>query len=875
MSAPRKTPRGWWIALAFVVASVLLAMFFAAPARAASPPAGTAIGNQASATYSDASLTVRTVTSNTVTTIVQQVASFTLTANGTKNASLGGLVSFPHTLTNTGNGNDSFTLGTSNTGGFSFTAVVLYADANGDGVPDNAIPITSTGTLASGAVFKFVAVGAVPPTVVATQTNTLTITATSVLTPGLSATNTDTTTATNKAVVYVTKAVDVIAGLPGTGPRTFTLTYTNVGNLTATNVTLTDLLPAGFTYVANSARWSGTGTTVLTDANAADSQSGVVYDWNVSAAGRVTAVIASVPPGTSGTLLFQVNVASGLAPGANSATQNTASYAYNDGSSNIAASPTNTVQFIVLANAAVGLTGATVASATQGSTVSFTNTVTDNGTGTDSFDMSFGAGNFPAGTTFSFFRADGATPLVDSNGNGTPDTGPVAAGASINVIVKAFLPPNATGGPYTQALSATSFTDATKTASASDVLTAITASTVDLTANTAGSGSPGFGPGPEGSAVVTNTAASASTTRFTLVVSNTSGIADTYNLQASTTSSFGAITLPTGWLVVFKDSTGAVLTNTGIVNAGATRTVYADVTIPPGTASGTSEIYFRALSPTSGAVDRLHAAVQVSAARGIVLTPSHTGQAYPGGSVVYVMTVANTGNVLEGDASASTVLLATTDTQSGFTSSIYWDKNQNGVLDSGDPVVSSLADLSGGSGGASTAAGLDPGERATLFLKVYAPSGAALGSADTTTITATTTGTIGGVAAPSAASATAVTTVIAGQLQLVKLQALDAACDGTADTAYAPTQITTGATPGACIRYQVTATNVGIADVTSVVINDTTPAGTTYHGTVAAAVTVGSVTPPTAGQAGTVQATIGTLAPGATAVLTFGVRIDP
>src|SRR5947207_10038955 len=72
--------------------------------------AGTSIGNQASATYTDSSSTSRTATSNVVTTIVQQVASLTLTANGSKTASPGSPVFYPHTLTNTGNGSDSFTL---------------------------------------------------------------------------------------------------------------------------------------------------------------------------------------------------------------------------------------------------------------------------------------------------------------------------------------------------------------------------------------------------------------------------------------------------------------------------------------------------------------------------------------------------------------------------------------------------------------------------------------------------------------------------------------------------------------------------------------------------------------------------------------------
>src|SRR5262245_2998259 len=76
----------------------------------AAPPAGTTIGNAASATYLDASSTSRTVTSNVVTTIVQQVASFTLTADGVRTAAPGGQGVFPHTLTNTGNGADAFDL---------------------------------------------------------------------------------------------------------------------------------------------------------------------------------------------------------------------------------------------------------------------------------------------------------------------------------------------------------------------------------------------------------------------------------------------------------------------------------------------------------------------------------------------------------------------------------------------------------------------------------------------------------------------------------------------------------------------------------------------------------------------------------------------
>jgi uncharacterized repeat protein (TIGR01451 family) len=47
----------------------------------------------------------------------------------------------------------------------------------------------------------------------------------------------------------------------------YSLAYQNTGNTTATNVTITDVLPAGLTYVPGSATVNGT---VLTDASDTD-----------------------------------------------------------------------------------------------------------------------------------------------------------------------------------------------------------------------------------------------------------------------------------------------------------------------------------------------------------------------------------------------------------------------------------------------------------------------------------------------------------------------------------------------------------------------------------------------------------------------------
>lgn len=859
--------------LFLVLMLVLSALCWHATAWAA-PAAGTQIGNQASATYSDSSLTTRTVTSNTVTTVVQQVASLTLAADGARTVTPGGQVSYPHALINTGNGTDSFMLSSSITSGFAFSGVTFYADVNGDGVADNATPVTGTGAIPAGASFRFVAVGNVPGTASAGSTNVLSIAAASTFTPAVTTSNTDTTTVTSNAVINVTKAIDVGSGAAG-ATRTFTLTYTNTGNSVASNLTLADALPSGMSYVAASARWSTTGSTVLTDASNTDNQGGIIYDFGVTVPNRVTAVIASVGAGVTGTLTFQVTINSGLAPGANAATANTATYTYNDGSGNVGPVNTNTVQFTINQTGGVTLSGATVASASQGGTVAFSNTLTNTGNGSDSFDIAIGTATFPAGTTFVLYQRDGVTPMVDTNGNGTPDTGPVAAGASYAVVLKATLPTGATGGPYTVQKSATSNFNPGNSATATDTLSAITVNTVDLTANSTGAAAPGFGAGPEVAAVVTNQTAPGSTTRFTLYLSNASGVADTFDLQASTDATFATRTLPAGWSVTFRDANGAVISNTGVIAAGGSAQVFADVTLPAGYAAGAVDLYFRSVSPTSGAADRLHAAVSVSTVRSVTLTPNNSGQIYAGGSVVYSHTIANAGNVLEGDGTVSTVALAVVNSAAGFSAVVYWDSNNNGVLDSTDPAITNLAVLTGGSNGASTAAGLSPGERATLFVKVFSPGSATAGAADNATLTATVSGVIGGVAAPAAAVASDGTTVVAGQVSLVKVQALDAACDGTPDTAYSSINISSGAIPGACIRYQITATNVGTANVTLVVVSDATPANTVYTATVAAATTAGSVSAPADGAAGTIQASLGTLAPGQSAVISFGVKINP
>jgi len=873
----------------FLLMTLLLvgAVLLAPGSASAQTAAGTAIGNQASATYTDSSSVSRTATSNVVTTIVQQVASLTLTANGAKTASPGSPVFYPHTLINTGNGSDSFTLtlAPAQSGAFTLTGTHIYIDANGDGIPDNFTDLTGTQvTVAPGAAnaFKFVITGTVPPSATAGQTNNFSVTATSVFDNTKAASDTDTTTATSNAVINLSKSMSANSGASPSGPYTVTLTYTNSGNNTATTINVGDALPAGMTYVAGSGRWSVTGATVLTDAtgDVQPAAGSPHIDYSVTG-NTVTAIVDQVAAGVSGQITFQVNIASGVAP---SVLTNTATISYNDGSGTTVNGSSNGYNFTVRQSASVTISDTGVAandndgtingidtinSAAQGATVTFTDVVTNTGNGTDTFNITIPSNTFPAGTVFTLYKSDGVTPLIDTNGDSIPDTGPLAAGASYTVIVKAGLPAGATGGPFNATATATSTAvgalNAGANASMIDRLVAITTNTVDLT-NNAALGSPGVlgtGPGPEASPVVNNATNPGTTTTFTLYVNNTSGasVADSYDLLASSTTTFGSSsTLPAGWTVVFHSSNGSdctaanlgsVISNTGVVNGGTAKLVCAVVSIPPNYAAGAQAVYFQSKSPTSGALDQIHDQVTVNTIHSVTLTPNGNNQIFPGGSVVYTHSLTNNGNVAEAITFTNPI---TSDSLAGWSSVLYQDTNLNGVLDAADQAVST-----------STTFTLNPGQSVTMFVKVTAPSGAAVGAIDTTTPRAGYNATF--------ATAQDQSTVIAGQLRLLKEQSLDATCSGVPGT-FVQSNITTGAVPGACVIYRLTATNSGTANITSVVVSDATPAFTVYNNNPPASTTVGTISAPANGTAGTISATVGTLTPSQSAVIIFAVKIQ-
>ena len=211
---------------------------------AAAPPAGSKIGNQASATYVNASGDTISVTSNKVETIVQQIAGLTLVTDNTEEVAPGGKVFLPHTITNEGNGTDSYALTAvdADTGGIAFSNITIFPDANFDGVADSTTPINVTPVLAAGEAFGFVIEATVPGT--ATGTDTINVDAVSQFdgnvltsaggTAGGTRTNIDTVTVSTGAITEIVKAMtvtDTVAdGVTGPGDTvTITLTYSSTG----------------------------------------------------------------------------------------------------------------------------------------------------------------------------------------------------------------------------------------------------------------------------------------------------------------------------------------------------------------------------------------------------------------------------------------------------------------------------------------------------------------------------------------------------------------------------------------------------------------------------------------------------------------------
>ncbi|NUN70135.1 MAG: DUF11 domain-containing protein [Bacteroidetes bacterium] len=291
-------------------------------AFAAGTPAGTEIKNVAKMTYKDLSgASFDTLYSDTAKTTVQQIAGVTLTPTGSLQYSSDSMwVYFPHTVTNTGNGTDSYNLISADSA--SWVNNVVF-DADGDGVWDTGetTPVTSISNLMADSTYKIIVRLFVPNGTVSSLLDTIRTTVTSTyVDPGPNAYPTQSawvrdSIRTRVTQISLSKTNDNGNPIPGDTIE-YTIDYTNNGTGTGEGATLYDTLDANVTYLPGSINVvSGGGTAAFSG-----SPNRIVWS-NIGNAGDIYG-------GMTGQLKFKVTVNANVPAG--TTLSNTAYLVYTD-----------------------------------------------------------------------------------------------------------------------------------------------------------------------------------------------------------------------------------------------------------------------------------------------------------------------------------------------------------------------------------------------------------------------------------------------------------------------------------------------------------------------------------------------------------------
>lgn len=956
-----------------VSASVMgLGLVLAAGQTLALTPAGTDINNRATVTYEDANGNSYSAQSNESTVTVAEVYAATLVDDGAKAGAPGETVYFPHTLKNTGNAQDTFTIGaTDDDSGDTYT---VYLDENGNGVPDaGENPVTSY-SLNAGEQAELVVAVTVPSNAGATDIIESTLTVSSdnggeVVDDGA---NDDSTNGTNNDVVTV--STDAVLQLSKTAVPDFTdntITYTlqvkNNGGRAAEDVDIFDPIPANATFaeiVSVNGLLASSGDQWLDSTGALQSlphsyagipdladvtePAGVDLDGNGATGETVKGISfrdATMGVNTTVTVVYKVDFDGTLASG--TPIRNTfAAEGDLDGDGNTDdPSTSNTTTTTIQQVYAVDATDTGDAadddaalndiakqdSANSGAVVSFANVVSNDGNGSDVFDLTIdndaggsydeinGVGvvpvdakQFPAGTLFTFWNETNNTQLTDTNGNGAPDTGSIASGSDRRITVRAQLPAGFSGtGPFVATMVATSFGDNSVNDDKLEVLDEIVAPAVDLANSfTADLTDAGIDADAFNAATPTTTTdvAVGGVATFPLFVANNSGNAQSFTLGAD---------LPAGWAVTFREvgvdtnadgtadntsNAGNVVTATPNLPAGAVYQYEAQVQVSSQVAQALSSfdgtvassglddvdgntdgdgdypVYFTVVSTSDGSInDEKLDAVDVIANRNVSVTPDGAGQVQPGGNIDYTHVIANGGNTTEAVEITGVNSLAGNG----------WNNNtQLFVIGSGWVQLENLQDgpnqLRTPNGntitveidntGSNPLVTLEPGERLDVLVTVFAPSNAPAGTVDTYTLTASN--------ANVSDTGTDTTEVVIGQVRLDKQAAIDTDCDcagGTwpaiDDVGFAAVQSNQVA-PGECVVWQLTATNEGATSANEVVITDEQTEFTSNLVANEAVIASGGTAPADTSGLPVVEWEIGTLVPGDSATAQFCVEVN-
>lgn len=317
-----------------LLAGAVAGCVFASPAWAGGTPAGTTVSNTATATYETPDGKETSVTSNTVELKVDELLNVTVASGDPGDVSaLPGATNrvLKFTVTNSGNGNEAFALvADDELGGDDFdpTATSIVLDTNGNGAYDAGVDTTyvagsnDPALAADGNITVFV-LASIPAGAADAQRGGISLSATAKTgsgNPGTVFAGAGTngsnavvgaTRATagdegyfkvSNATVSLTKSATVLDPFGGTtqvpgAVITYTIIASVSGSGTLGNVRISDPVPAGSTYEANSIKLNGA---ALTDA--ADTDAGRF------ASSAISVSLGTVAAGSTNTVTFKVKI---------------------------------------------------------------------------------------------------------------------------------------------------------------------------------------------------------------------------------------------------------------------------------------------------------------------------------------------------------------------------------------------------------------------------------------------------------------------------------------------------------------------------------------------------------------------------------------
>jgi uncharacterized membrane protein len=817
------------LALPLLLVALLLMV---TSAFAQTTPAGTQIRNRASATYEDLSGNTFTSVSNEVITIVLPVYGISILPDDSgetppvtpalaQNAIGGQTVYYSYTLTNTGNDTDSYSIvplldAVNTTMTLALANISVYHDVNSNGLVDGGEPAISVGgapgvfgPLAANASVSLIVTYAVPGTAAAGDVAYVGVQGTSVGDGAqVDTRNYHLTTVVNDAVMtallagapaFVVEGDQIAYTFSGTNTGTNTANGVNVASVGLTGVLMYDVIPINpasgnpLPIFGAPTGFPAGGTVLYLPSGSSTAGSPETWTWSTTAAAGDIAVAyitnGGVVSGQAYGFSYQVTVPVGMTPGV---LNNTASLAYIDNNGvtpdpTVVTSNNAPVTVGTLANVLIGPAGSpgagtppnfnddvqSVATAYANTSVNYTNTIRNDGNANDAINVALdGSSTIPGSWAVIFYRSDGVTPLSDSDFDGLDDVGPLAPGATIDIVVRVIIPGSqGAGGPFDAVVRAQSANTPAETNLTTDRILQVLPATVDI-------GNYDGVAGTTNSTPLNQNTDPATSVDFALDVVNGGGSSDNFLLSSA---------IPAFWTVTFyADSNGngvldaselTPITQTGPVAAGAEANVIARVDVPAGTLPGVNGTSFTATSSVNGTqLDTIANTVTVNTLASVDFAPDNAGNATAGGTITYAHTVTNTGNVFD-------------------TFDLTYGSSQGWTYVFFDPINTPITSIA-----------LAPGAAVAITVRLTIPAGTAVGTVEVGVLSAT------GQVTLATDNATDVTTIAAGNLSLVK------------SVSPAGDQV-----PGTDLSYTVDYQNLGSGDLTTIVIYDAVPAWTQYQ----------------------------------------------